>query len=89
MISDKTLRTLAVVSAVLVIASVWVGSRERTARFTFNRGQLLVPDLDPENIAGVEMKHEADTVVLKRAGTQFLVESSKNYPANNKEVKLY
>ncbi|MCC6781955.1 MAG: peptidylprolyl isomerase [Planctomycetes bacterium] len=86
MISESTLRNLAVTAGVLVIASVWVGVRERTTPFRFNKGQLLLPDLDPERIAGIEVKHEQDTVVLKRAGGQFLVESAKNYPANNREV---
>ncbi|MBI5852975.1 MAG: peptidylprolyl isomerase [Planctomycetes bacterium] len=86
MISQATLRNLAATAGVLVIASVWVGVRDRTTPFTFQKGQYLLPGTEPERIAGIEVKHEQDSVVLKRVGNQFLVESAKNYPANNREV---
>jgi len=86
MISDNTLRNLSVVAGVLVIATIWVGFRERTTQFTFAPGQYLLTGTDPERIASIEVKLGADAVVLKRTGTQFLVESAKNYPASNREV---
>ena len=86
MISDNTLRNLSVVAGVLVIATIWVGFRERTTQFTFAPGQYLLTGTDPERIASIEVKLGADTVVLKRTGAQFLVESAKNYPASNREV---
>jgi hypothetical protein len=87
MIQSSTVRGLAVTAGVLVIASVWVGTRERTAVFTFEKGQLLLPEIDPESVSEVEVKKGAERALLRRAGANFLVESEKNYPASSREVR--
>ncbi|MFO1052993.1 MAG: peptidylprolyl isomerase [Planctomycetota bacterium] len=80
------MRNLAIAAGALVIATIWVGGREQTVEFPFSKGQLLLPDVDAEKVAEIEVQNGTDKVVLKRAGAQYLVESEKNYPASTREV---
>lgn len=86
MITDKTLKTLGGVAAVLVVLSAWVGSQKPTVEFEFQSGQLLASELDPARIDAIEVQHGEDTVKMRRAGSTFLIESLSNYPASNREV---
>jgi parvulin-like peptidyl-prolyl isomerase len=86
MITDKTLKTLGGVAAILVVLSAWVGSQKPTVEFEFQAGQLLVDNIDPAQIATIEIAHGEDAVTMKRAGKGFLLASMRNYPASTKEV---
>lgn len=86
MITDKTLKVLGVVAAVLVVLSAWVGSRRPTATFEFNKGQLLVADPDTDRIDVIKVHKGEDQVELRRSGKGFVVASRQNYPASTREV---
>lgn len=52
----------------------------------FERGQKFLTQLNPDNIATVEITKSKDTVVLRRSDDQFVVASKDNYPAKNEAI---
>jgi len=81
-----TNRILAVVAAVLLVASVFA-YRSGTARAErFESGQRFLPNLNPDDVAAIVLKKGAETVTLKRGEGRFTIVEAKGYPAKNEAV---
>jgi hypothetical protein len=82
----KLNRTLAVIAAVLVAASIWTyrASVDRGERF--ERGQRFLPNLNPDAVAEIVLAKGDDHVTLKRGDDGFTVADADGYPAANEAV---
>jgi hypothetical protein len=52
----------------------------------FERGQKLLPNLDPDQVAEVTLRTAEETLTLQRSGESFLVKEAHNYRASNSAV---
>jgi hypothetical protein len=82
----KINRTLAVIAALLLAASIWtyLSGAARTDRF--QRGQLLLPNLNPDDVAAITLSRGDEAVTLNRADDGFKVAEAHGYPATNQSV---
>ena len=84
--SDKNLKILAIVAAVMVVLAV-IQSRfaNRTAILT-KLDQPLIQGLDTSKIASIVLGQGEDTVTIKKMGKTYVVADKDNYPAQ--QVKI-
>lgn len=86
---SKTNRNLLVVVAVLFLLSAltyWqsVGRADR-----FQRGQLFLSNLNPDEIARIELSKGEETVTLRRQEDRFTLAEKRDYPASNSSVNRF
>lgn len=62
----------------------WRNSVSRAERF--ERGQKFLQNLNPDEIAEIEVKKGQETLQLRRGKDQFVVASAEGYPAKNDAV---
>jgi hypothetical protein len=80
---------LAVVAAVLFVASA-LSYRASVARAErFERGQKLLPNLNPDEVATIAVTKGEETVTLKRQEEGFVVAERDGYPAANEAVNRF
>lgn len=86
---SKINRNLLVAAAVLFLVSVltWRQSVERADRF--QRGQLLLANLNPDEVARIDIAKGDETTTLTRQGQQFVVAEKQGYPASNASVNRF
>ncbi len=80
---NQRLAAAAAVLLALSIFSYW-NSVSRAERF--ERGQKFLPNLNPDDIAQVEILQGAEQVTLSRQGDSYVVEESHDYRARNEGV---
>lgn len=82
----KLNRNLAVLAALLLIASMWTYQSGTARADRFQRGQLLLPNLNPDDVAEITLSRGDETVTLRRGGDGFTVSDVHGYPAANQSV---
>lgn len=79
-------RNLLMGVAVLFLLSAWTYHQSVTRADRFQRGQLFLANLNPDDVAGIAVTQGEETVTLRRQGDRFLVAEKQNYPASNSSV---
>ncbi|MEX1312143.1 MAG: DUF4340 domain-containing protein [Candidatus Sulfomarinibacteraceae bacterium] len=82
----KLNRNLAVIAALLLVASIWTYQSGTARADRFQRGQLLLPNLNPDDVAEITLSRGDETVTLHRADDGFTVSEVHGYPATNQSV---
>ncbi len=86
---SSTNTKLAITALILLTLSV-VSYRQSVSRTErFERGQRFLAQLDPDEIARIEITKGGETTILRRAEDQFLVENLHNHPARNENVNRF
>jgi len=85
----KVNRNLAIIAIVLLILSAWAYRSGRARAERFERGQPFLANLNPDEIAKIQITHGADSVTLKRGEDSFTVVEAKGYPAKNESVNRF
>jgi hypothetical protein len=83
---SKTNRNLLMVVAVLFALSALTYWQTQGRADRFQRGQLFLSNLNPDEIATIELSKGEETVTLRRQGDQFTVVEKRGYPAGNASV---
>ena len=83
---SQTNRRLAVAAAVVLALSVFSYWNSVSRAERFERGQKFLPNLNPDEIAQVEVIQGEDQVTLSRSGDRYVVEEVHDYPARNEGV---
>ena len=79
-------RNLIIAVAVLLAISVLTYRQSVSRADRFQRGQLFLANLNPDEIARVELVQGEDRVTLARQGDGFVVVEKEGYPASNSSV---
>ncbi len=77
---------LATLAAVLLAASVWAYANSTSRGDRFQRGQLLLPNLIPDEVATVTIAKANELTTLQKRGDAFTVAEVHDYPATNESV---
>lgn len=83
---SKTNRNLLILTLVLMALSVWAYRHSISRADRFQRGQVFLSNLNPDEIARVEIHQAGDSVTLERQGEEFRVVEQQGYPASNAAV---
>lgn len=83
---SKTNRNLLVAVAVLFLLSVLTYRQTASRADRFQRGQLFLPNLNPDEIATIEVSKGEESTTLRRQGDRFTVAEKRGYPASNSSV---
>ncbi|MGD8440566.1 MAG: DUF4340 domain-containing protein [Holophagae bacterium] len=82
----KLNRNLAIVALLLLAASIWAYRSSLGPTDRFERGQRLLPNLNPDDVAEISIAKGDDTVTLTRGDDGFTVADVHDYPATNQSV---
>lgn len=85
----KTNRILMVVAAAMFLLSFFSYRDSVLRAERFERGQKLLPNLNPDEIANITLTQDGETTELKRQGDMFVVSSEDGYPASNDAVNRF
>lgn len=85
----KTNRNLLVLVAVLFLLSVLSYRQSVSRADRFQRGQVFLPSLNPDEVASIQVVKQAETVTLERQGDRFTVAEKEGYPASNSSVNRF
>jgi hypothetical protein len=83
---SKLNRNLLLVVAVLFLVSALTYRQSVSRADRFQRGQLFLANLNPDDVALMTVTKGDETVTLRRQGDRFLVAEKQNYPASNTSV---
>ena len=83
---SKTNRNLLILTLVLMALSVWAYRHSISRADRFQRGQAFLSNLNPDEIARIEIHRAGDSVTLERQGEEFRVVEEQGYPASNAAV---
>ena len=64
---------LAALAALLLVGSVWAYANSTSRGDRFQRGQLLLPNLIPDEVATITIAQADEVTTLHRRGDAFLV----------------
>ena len=79
------LGVLIVLGAVILIVDNPWGKDERTKKV--ESAKKLFPSFDPDVVTKIEITVDSTTTILAKSGSQWLVESMDNYPADQQGIK--
>jgi len=83
---SKTNRKLTILTVVLMALSLWAYRESVNRADRFQRGQVFLSNLNPDEIVRVEIRQADETVTLERQGETFRVVEEQGYPASNAAV---
>ncbi len=83
---SKTNRKLTILTVVLMTLSLWAYRESVNRADRFQRGQVFLSNLNPDEIASVEIRQADESVTLERQGETFRVVEEQGYPASNAAV---
>ncbi len=83
---SKTNRNLTILTLVLMALSLWAYRESVNRADRFQRGQTFLSNLNPDEIARVEIRQGGESVTLERQGETFRVVEAQGYPASNAAV---
>lgn len=83
---SKTNRKLTILTVVLMALSLWAYRESVNRADRFQRGQVFLSNLNPDEIARVEIRQADESVTLERQGETFRVVEEQGYPASNAAV---
>ena len=86
---NKTNRNLLVAVAVLFLLSALTYRQSVGRADRFQRGQLFLSNLNPDEIATIEISKGDETVNLRRQGDRFTTVEKQDYPASNASVNKF
>jgi hypothetical protein len=86
---SKTNRNLLVLAAVLFLISVLTYRQSVSRADRFQRGQVFLPSLNPDEVASIQLVKQEETVTLERQGDRFTVAEKEGYPASNASVNRF
>lgn len=79
-------RNLLLVVAALLLVSALTYRQSASRADRFQRGQLFLANLNPDDVAAITLTKGEESVTLRRQGDRFLVAEKQNYPASNSSV---
>lgn len=79
-------RSLSILALVLMVLSLWAYRQSIERADRFQRGQPLLSNLNPDEIARIEIRQGERSVTLERQAEQFRVVEEQGYPASNAAV---
>jgi hypothetical protein len=79
-------RNLMIAAAILLVVSVLTYRQSVTRADRFQRGQIFLANLNPDEIAKIHIVQGEDEVTLQRQTNGFLVMENEGYPASNASV---
>ena len=82
----KLNRNLAIVALLLLAASIWAYQSSLGRSDRFERGQRLLPNLNPDDVAEISITRGQESVTLTRGDDGFTVADVHGYPATNQSV---
>jgi hypothetical protein len=82
----KLNRNLAVITVVLLAASIWIYQAGSARVDRFERGRRFLPSLNPDDVATIVLAKGSDRVTLERGEDGFTVHEVHGYPATNESV---
>ena len=80
---------LGVIAGLLAILSVWTYSDSVSRGDRFARGQKLLSNLNPDEVALISIIDGEDTVTLERQQEEFTIAETHGYPARNDAVNRF
>ena len=80
---------LGLIAGFLLVISIWTYSDSVSRGDRFARGQKLLPNLNPDEVATILILDGEDTVTLRRAEDGFTVAENHDYPARNDAVNRF
>ncbi len=83
---SRTNRILVILTLVLMALSVWAYRQSVSRGDRFQRGQTFLSNLNPDEIARIEIRQGDESVTLERQGEMFRVVEEQGYPASNAAV---
>lgn len=83
---SKVNRNLIVVVALLFLVSALTYRQNVSRADRFQRGQLFLANLNPDDVTTIRVTQGEETVTLQRQGDRFLVVERQSYPASNSSV---
>lgn len=83
---SKTNRNLLLVVAALFLLSALTYRQSVGRADRFQRGQLFLANLNPDDVVTLSVTKGEDSVTLRRQGERFLVAEKQDYPASNSSV---
>jgi hypothetical protein len=83
---SKVNRNLLLVVAVLFLLSALTYRQTIGRADRFQRGQLFLANLNPDDIGSISVAKTGEKVTLYRQGERFLVAEKQDYPASNSSV---
>ena len=85
----KTNPTLAALAVVLLAGSVWSYTSSAARGDRFQRGQRLLPNLIPDEVATITIATGDEMTTLQKRGDEFSVSEVHDYPARNESVNRF
>ena len=85
----KTNPTLAALAVVLLAGSVWAYTSSASRGDRFQRGQRLLPNLIPDEVATITIATGDEMTTLQKRGDEFSVSEVHDYPARNESVNRF
>ena len=85
----QTNATLAALAVVLLAGSVWAYTSSVSEGDRFQRGQRLLPNLIPDEVATITIAKGDDVTTLQKRGDAFTVSEVHDYPARNESVNRF
>lgn len=82
----KINQILGLAALVLLAISVFTYWQETNRTERFERGRKLLPNFNPDEVAGLTLEQGEETVTLSRQGDRFLIAEKDGYRAKNAEV---
>ena len=83
---SKINRNLLLVAAALFLLSALTYRQSVGRGDRFQRGQLFLANLNPDDVTTISVAEGDDSVTLRRQGDRFLVAEKQDYPASNSSV---
>ena len=80
---------LAALAIVLLAGSVWAYTNSVSQGDRFQRGQRLLPNLIPDEVATITITKGDEVTTLQKRGDAFSVSEVHDYPARNESVNRF
>ncbi len=80
---------LAIATLALLVCSVWVYSDSVSRGERFSRGQKLLANLNPDEVATIEIVQGSEQLTLERSAEGFTIEQNHGYPARNDAINRF
>jgi hypothetical protein len=83
---SKLNRNLLIIASVLLVLSAWTYRQSVWRADRFQRGQVFLPNMNPDEIATARIQQGEEVVTLRREGDHFVVIEEHGYTASNSAV---
>ncbi|MEE2778785.1 MAG: DUF4340 domain-containing protein, partial [Acidobacteriota bacterium] len=80
---------LAALVALLLAGSIFAYASSTSRGDRFQRGQRLLPNLIPDEVASIVITKGQETTTLRRSAEKFTIAEAQDYPAKNESVNRF